>query len=93
MKSKTNPPIVEAFLNHQVAEGFNLNSTGDKLISFRTTIAQWIKGKLVINDTNYSSTTSKHRNILRRIQREDSIQIVKDVPQDEFDLTNYLVNK
>lgn len=55
-----NKEVVEAFLSGDVATGSNLRSTGYKLFSYRTCIAEWYDGYLLINITRYSNTTSKH---------------------------------
>lgn len=66
----TNKKVVEAFLNHEGAQSLNMYSTGKKLFSYNTVIAEFINGYLVGNSTNYSRTTSKHMSLVR-----DKIQI------------------
>lgn len=46
--------------------GASLTSTGDKLISYETPIAEWRGGVLAINSAKYSNTTSKQQGMLRR---------------------------
>lgn len=46
--------------------GASLTSTGDKLISYETLIAEWRGGVLAINGAKYSATTSKQQGMLRR---------------------------
>ena len=46
--------------------GASLTSTGDKLISYETPIAEWRGEVLAINSAKYSATTSKQQGMLRR---------------------------
>lgn len=46
--------------------GASLTSTGNKLISYETPIAEWRGGVLAINSAKYSKTTSKQQGMLRR---------------------------
>lgn len=60
-------PYREAPLNGLWAwRGASLSSTGEKLISYETPIAEWHGGALAINSAKYSTTTSKQQNLLRR---------------------------
>lgn len=63
----TNRDVVGNFINMRVASANNLFSTGDRLISYETCIAQWVSGKMIINETKYSITTSHHQGILKRM--------------------------
>lgn len=62
-----NREVVEKFFNGECATGSNLFSTGTKLFSYQTCIAQWYRPYLVINKTRYSVTTSKHLYYLNHI--------------------------
>lgn len=46
--------------------GASLSSTGDKLISYETPIAEWRGSVLAINGAKYSTTTSKQQSLLKR---------------------------
>ena len=56
--------VVDKFIEHSSAVGSNCFSTGEKLFSYETCIAQWLRGTLYINKTKYSPTTSKLQNYL-----------------------------
>ena len=61
-----NKDVILAFLEKRAAEGSNLYSTGKRLISYNTTIAEWYSDYyLLVNHTRYSVTTSKHQHYLR----------------------------
>ena len=61
-----NKDVVLAFLNKEEAWGSNLYSTGKRLISYNTSIAEWYSDYyLLVNHTRYSVTTSKHQHYLR----------------------------
>lgn len=63
-----NKDIVLEFLEQNKAgrSSQSLTSSGDKLYSYATVIAQWYEGKLYINNTKYSQTTSRHQSLLLR---------------------------
>ena len=61
-----NKDVVLAFLKKEKAWGSNLYSTGKRLISYNTSIAEWYSDYyLLVNHTRYSVTTSKHQHYLR----------------------------
>lgn len=78
--------------NNEVAQGFtirvsgkapNLSTDGVKLYSYRTCIAEWIKGKCVVNMTRYSTTSSHHRNLaLRWLEKYPDVvvRLTEDIP-------------
>lgn len=45
--------------------GASLTSTGDKLISYETIVAEWRGGRVLITPCKYSRTTSKQCGMLR----------------------------
>lgn len=57
---KTNQDVVKSFLNGKIAKSLSMTSTGDKLYSYNTIIAQWHNNELIVNKTKYSRTTSVH---------------------------------
>lgn len=64
-----NSEVVEAFLRKGMANNStgSLHSTGTKLFSYATCIAEWWDNDtLIINLTKYSVTSSKHLSYLKR---------------------------
>lgn len=63
-----NNELVKAFLNGATeGKGSNLRIEGRKLINYSTVIAYKIKTKgILLNGQNYSPTTSRHQNQIRR---------------------------
>lgn len=76
----TTSDVISAFLKREMAHtpyrnaplnniwrwrGASLTSTGDKLISYETTVAEWRNGKVLITPCKYSCTTSKQCGMLR----------------------------
>lgn len=76
----TTSDVISAFLRRETAHtpyrnaplnnlwrwrGASLTSTGDKLISYETTVAEWRDGKVLITPVKYSCTTSKQCGMLR----------------------------
>jgi hypothetical protein len=69
-----NKDVVKAFIQRKAAKVQNLESTGDKLISYNTVIAQWTyDGELYINSSYYSATTSRHLGYLKRAIPYDTV--------------------
>lgn len=64
----TNLEVVNSFLRHEENCSGHLMSDGRRLISYQTTIAQWSEDMthIIVNNTYYSNTTSRHRNLLIR---------------------------
>ena len=61
-----NKDVVLAFLDKREAWGSHLYSTGKRLISYNTSIAEWYTNyHLIINDTKYSNTTSRWQSVLK----------------------------
>lgn len=61
--------VITLFLHGEIGSSENLFSTGDKLFSYQTCIAERVKycdmnWNLLINDNYFSKTSSKHRNTL-----------------------------
>ena len=62
----TNLSVIKAFVNNETASTTNLSTTGDKLVSYQTTIAQRDQeGNIVVNITKYSPTTSKMQTYIK----------------------------
>lgn len=60
-----NKEVCKEFIHRRIASGSNLISTGDKLFSYNTCIAQWHPHGVIYNETKYSPTTSRHQSYLR----------------------------
>lgn len=45
--------------------GASLTSTGDKLVSYETIVAEWRDGRVLITPLKYSATTSKQCGMLK----------------------------
>lgn len=70
MKRTNNKGVIEAFIwNHKPVQSHNGNlymtEDGMRLMNYGTCLAQFIDGKLIINSTRYSVTTSKIQTWLR----------------------------
>ena len=64
-----NSELISGFVTGLARDGQHTNSVsvnGNKLYSYATCIAERVDGKIVVNETKYSVTTSKHRSYLRR---------------------------
>ena len=85
----TNNQVVELFENGLKGASLNMTSTGDKLYSYNTIIAQWINGKIIVNACKYSATTSKHTSSLKR-KGYKTTNKDKWIPFNESNLTDYL---
>lgn len=89
-----NREVVREFLNHEPATGSDLYSTGDKLVSYATTIAEWQSGKvLLVNNTSYSRTTNKQRNYLYPIPDYIEVITLENVPRETESLNYYFINQ
>lgn len=63
-----NKDIVLAFIKGRSGSTTNLASYCGYLVSYHTTIAQWCdNGRLIVNTTKYSTTTSHHLGMLKRL--------------------------
>ena len=85
-----NKEVAYAFINREAASGSNLMSTGDRLYSYNTCIAQYDDDNtLYINYTKYSSTTSRHQGYLMRQLRGVPHKEVFNVPQGVHNIKVY----
>lgn len=68
----------------------NLVNTGDRLIHYSTTIAQYHNGVLYFNRTKYSHSTSKIQNeLLKQLNNTDNViilHIIEGVEWETYDL-------
>lgn len=84
-----------AFNNVNEAKALNLEYTNNKLYSYSTVIAQRLNdGRVILNDTKYSCTTSRHQYYLRyylsKVYSENEIIKVNNVPRGTYDLERYI---
>lgn len=89
----SNKNVILAFLNEEQAKSLSLFSTGDKLFSYNTCIAEWLTSDtILININKYSVTTSKHLTLLRNnIKNQYScIEINKQIDRGTQSLIQFL---
>lgn len=91
-----NSEVVKAFLRKGMANNStgSLHSTGTKLFSYTTCIAEWEDKEwdndtLIINLTKYSNTSSRHLYYLMR-NYQGNYHTVLRVPIGESSLSKYL---
>lgn len=66
-RKSAHTPYRDAPLNNMWRwRGASLTSTGDKLISYETIIAEWRGDSVAITPRKYSRTTSKQQSMLNR---------------------------
>lgn len=66
----SNASVCTAFVNRKSAKCLSMHTDGKRLYSYSTCIAEFAPdGKLVLNVTKYSSTTSRHLTELRGVLR------------------------
>lgn len=91
-----NQLVANHFILGGTATGSNFCTTGEKLFSYETTIAEWFNGKLLINPTKYSSSTSHHQTLLRKaiidydISEEVCVYTQTNVPINTSSLKDYV---
>ena len=91
----TNLETIKAFSLGQIGCALHLYSDGRRLFSYNTCIAEYYKGRLIVNNTKYSITTSTHRsNLLTEVLygTEDPISIISviNVPIGTQSLIQYI---
>lgn len=86
-----NKAVVQAFLDVKDACNRNMQSTGLKLYSYSTCIAQHTEdGGILINVTKYSTTTSHHQGMLKRmLDKSQPIYYVDNIPMNTGNLLKY----
>lgn len=92
MAKLKNADVVNEFLNGKVSESHTgaLWSTGDRLFSYGTVIAQWHNNTLLVNTRGYSSTTrGKHQSQLKRHLDSFKVRYINDVRLNEWYLDEY----
>lgn len=90
----TNKEVISKFVNFaESAATANVRSTGDKLFNYETCIAQRHGGKIIVNVTRYSVTTSKIQGYVRiELLGYDVIEVTS-VPRGTCDLVPYIKQK
>ena len=86
-----NKEVISKFVNFaESAATANVRSTGDKLFNYYTCIAQRHEGKIIVNVTRYSATTSKIQCYLRRELSGYDVIKVTSVPIGTCNLVPYI---
>ena len=86
-----NQEVISKFVHFaESAATANVRSNGDKLFNYGTCIAQRHEGKIIMNATRYSVTTSKIQNYLRGEMANKDVIEVANVPKGTFDLIPYI---
>ena len=86
-----NQEVISKFVNFaESAATANVRSTGDKLFNYYTCIAQRHEGKIIVNVTRYSATTSKIQCYLRRELSGYDVIKVTSVPIGTCNLVPYI---
>ena len=71
----------------------NVKHTGDRLINYSTSLAEWDRanGTLIINETKYSVSTSRVQHYVRRhIPSHVHVIYVTNIPEGTLVLKNYV---
>ena len=82
--------IIIGSIHAESAATANVRSIGDKLFNYETCIAQRHEGKVIVNVTRYSVTTSRIQNYLRGEMANKDVIEVANVPLGTFDLIPYI---
>ena len=86
-----NQEVISKFAHFaESAATANVRSTGDKLFNYTTCIAQRHEGKVIVNVTRYSVTTSKIQNYLCRELSGYNVIEVTSVPIGTCNLVPYI---
>ena len=86
-----NKEVISKFVNFaESAATANVRSTGEKLFNYGTCIAQHHGGKIIVNVTRYSVTTSKIQCYVRRELSGYDVIEVTSVPRGTCDLVPYI---
>ena len=78
-----NIEVIKCFMKWHPAKSSsgNLRSTGEKLFSYNTCIAEWVNDYLFVNLTKYSSSTSRIQNMLfKELRFGHKVKQVENVP-------------
>ena len=88
-----NSELISAFVTGLARDGQHTGSVsvnGNKLYSYATCIAERVDGKLVVNETKYSVTTSKHQSYLYGALRRynECAEYVNDILRGTYRLSD-----
>ena len=86
-----NQEVISKFVHFaESAATANVRSNGDKLFNYATCIAQRHEGKIIVNNTRYSVTTSKMQCYVRRELSGYDVIEVTGVPRGTCNLVPYI---
>lgn len=89
-----NEEVIKGFVfGGNVGKGNSVFSKGNKLFSYDTIIAERIDGKVYVNETKYSVTTSKAQGYLRYWLKGGGIKVESYVPIGTHSLAHYITKK
>lgn len=100
MKSHLDVCLLFVNTNEEKAEGSRMYFLNDKIFTFGTILAQKFKNEdnkysIIVNETKYSTTSTKHLSYLkyaiRKCNKDLNIYIIKErVPRGTEDLKKYI---
>ena len=87
--------VLESFVkkNCESSKGFSMVFRDNRLFSYDTCIAEWMKdGTLLVNRTKYSVTTSKYQNHLMYLlsRHTGKVVVVENGPRGAYRLAMYV---
>lgn len=86
-----NQDVIKKFVNYaEEAETLHVRSNGDKLFNYGTCLAQRYNGKIIVNVTRYSVTTSKIQSSLKHELSGYQVIEVSGVPLGTVNLFPYI---
>lgn len=74
--------VCNAFANGQSLNALNAHSVGDRIYSYNTVIGYRENGKVYVNTSKYSCTTSRHQTYLRRALV--GVEVVEYTPKNRW---------
>lgn len=87
----TNKEVCNAFVNKTNGQSGSMRTDGVKIYSYNTCIGEWVDGKIIINASKYSVTTSKQQNYLRgAASYKGYVETTEYVPRNSGSLKSYL---
>ena len=86
----TNKEVCNAFVNKTNGQSGSMRTDGVKIYSYNTCIGEWVDGKIIINASKYSVTTSKQQHYLRgAASYKGYVETTKHVPMGSGLLRGY----
>lgn len=87
----TNIQVIQSFISKRIGNSLHLYSDGRRLLSYNTCIAEYYNGSLIVNNTKYSRTTSRHKSTLLEVMSTNIPVInVLNVPIGTQSLIQYI---